>query len=311
MAVRVTTGSRLHFGLLNPSPAPMPRRFGGCGMMVATPSLRVRAEPAREWGAEGPMAARALAAARALPGPNSPCRITIEEAPPQHSGLGSGTQLALAVAAACRSLWGQPLDSANLAPLTGRGRRSAIGLHGFAHGGFLVEGGHLGDGVAPLIARHPFPDAWRVVLALPSSSPGPAGADEQRLMDAVASCERLTGTLARLLLLGILPALAQADLRAFGEALTEYNARAGEMFAPAQGGVYSSPAVAAMVAKLRALGAAGAGQSSWGPCAFAVCENDRAAWIVERLSGEARAWAARGRNLGAEVDTLVGSQEGG
>ena len=49
------------------------------------------------------------------------------------------------------------------------------------------------------------------------------------------------------MLLGLLPALAEADLPAFAAALAEYNARSGELFRPAQGGTYAGPAVAALV----------------------------------------------------------------
>ncbi len=304
MAVRVTTGCRLHFGLLNPSAEPMPRLFGGCGMMADVPALAVTAAPARSWSAGGSLALRAVNIARSLPDPPHPCKITVEEAPPEHAGLGSGTQFALAVAAACQTLWGRPAGAPDLARLTGRGRRSGVGVHGFAHGGFLVDGGHAGQGVAPLVARHPFPRTWRIVLALPEAPPGPSGAAEHGLMGAVAANEALTGALSRLLLLGVLPALAQADLPTFGEALGEYNARAGELFAAAQGGTYTSPAVAVLVAYLASTGVSGVGQSSWGPCVFAICDAERAAWIVGKLAGRARAWVASGRNEGAAIHTL-------
>ena len=88
----------------------------------------------------GPLAARALEFARAL---GTPHRITVEEAPPEHSGFGTGTQLALAVGRAVSSL-----PTEEVARVTGRGRRSAIGTHGFATGGLLADGGRK-DGIAP------------------------------------------------------------------------------------------------------------------------------------------------------------------
>jgi predicted sugar kinase len=73
-----------------------------------------------------------------------------------------------------------------------------------------------------------------------------------------------------LVLLGILPALAEHDLAAFGEALFDFNRRVGEAFAPIQGGAYASPAVEELVGYLRGAGVRGVGQSSWGPVVFAV-----------------------------------------
>src|SRR5690349_16537987 len=101
MSARVTTGSRLHFGLLNPSASPLPRLFGRVGMMVTDPPLTVTVSRAQEWSATGPLALRALNIARQLQAPPFPCLVAVEGAPPEHSGLGSGTQLSLAVATAC------------------------------------------------------------------------------------------------------------------------------------------------------------------------------------------------------------------
>src|SRR5581483_1141557 len=125
-----------------------------------------------------------------------------------------------------------------------------VGVHGFDRGGFLVDGGK-GDpaAVAPLVARLPFPDDWRVVLVTP---PVPADWHGPRERAAFAAL-RPAGAddaLCRLVLLGLLPALAERDLPAFAAALGEYNARAGEPFRAAQGGAYASPATAAVIAWL-------------------------------------------------------------
>src|SRR4051794_15902889 len=92
--IRVTTGSRLHFGLIGLG-ADAPRRFGGVGLMVERPGLSLRAEDAAEWSASGPLAERALGFARrfaANVGSDRPQRLTVEQAPPEHVGLGTGTQ---------------------------------------------------------------------------------------------------------------------------------------------------------------------------------------------------------------------------
>src|SRR5208282_5500231 len=90
--------------------------------------------------------------------------------------------------------------------------------------------------------------------------------------------------LCRLVVLGMLPALVEADLEAFGEAVHDFNARAGETFAAVQGGIYASPRGAEIVAFLRRSGIRGVGQSSWGPALFAVVEDDdRARALAEAL----------------------------
>src|SRR5207248_291616 len=73
------------------------------------------------------------------------------------------------------------LGVVELAEIVGRGRRSALGIHGFAQGGFLVEAGkRSADGVAPLVARMAFPDAWRVLLVIPRDLQGDYGGRARR-----------------------------------------------------------------------------------------------------------------------------------
>jgi beta-RFAP synthase len=322
--IRVRAASRLHFGLFSLPPegssaywpnslgeAVLPaRRFGGAGLMVEAPGLELRAEPAAAWCAEGPLAERALRFARefaqTLAAP-TPQRIVIERAPPEHAGLGSGTQLGLAVARAVAAAHRLDLDAVELARRVGRGKRSGLGVHGFERGGFLVEAGKRGsEGVAPLAVRLPFPEEWRVVLVLPAWGQGLHGATEvaalQRLLAEGWPLER-TDSLCRLALLGMVPALIERDLAGFGVALYDLNRRVGEAFRAVQGGTYAHPRTAEVVAFVRQQGIAGVGQSSWGPAVFAVVgDGERAAALVQRLrerfrlvDGEVLATAAANR----------------
>jgi beta-RFAP synthase len=318
--LHVQTASRLHFGMLSLPGLAEGRRtarcFGGVGLMVERPGLRVSAAPAGEWSAEGPLAGRALAFARAFAGAGEdgpPQRLVVEQAAPEHAGLGTGTQLGLAVARLLAAAWGLDLGAAELARRVGRGRRSALGVYGFEQGGFLVESGkHSDEGLSPLAARVAFPEAWRLVLALPRQAPGLHGSDEQEAFRRLAeggAAPLPTDALCRLVLLGMLPALAEGDLDAFGEALFAFNARVGEAFAPVQGGPYAGPRVAELVAFLRAQGARGVGQSSWGPAVFAVVGDEgRAADLAARVRRQfglaaEEVFVTRACNRGAVVTT--------
>ena len=75
-------------------------------------------------------------------------------APPEHVGLGVGTQVCLAAARAVFN-WPASRNSVESSPVsTGRGHRSGIGLHGFQHGGLIIDGGgNTGTGIPPLLAR--------------------------------------------------------------------------------------------------------------------------------------------------------------
>lgn len=293
---RVTAPSRLHFGLLSlpgAGSAPGHRQYGGVGLMVDRPGLRLSAEPARDWSATGPLAARALAFARrfveSLPaGEQRPFRIAVDFAPDEHTGLGVGTQLGLAVAKAIAVVTGHAdWPAIELAKRVGRGERSAIGVHGFDRGGLVVEGGKLpGEAISPLVARYEFPADWAVALFTPPAEGAWHGRAERDALARLSLNPDVRDRLCRIVLTGLLPALVAADLDLFGEALYEFNAQAGDAFAPVQGGRYASPAVADCVARLRALGVRGVGQSSWGPAVFAVVKKEDAAEIVRRMGAE-------------------------
>jgi len=293
--IRVQAPCRLHFGLLNVDASSIwtnidgesmvsGRRFGGVGMMINEPAITICVEPDGEWSAQGPMAEKALAAARlfAKTVPElSPQRIRVETSAPPHVGLGTGTQLALAIAKALAIAGGSAhLEAAELALSVGRGVRSAVGLHGFQHGGFIVEGGQKRAGeVSPLIAQVQIPGEWRVVLALPDSPSGRFGEPEQKAFDDLMQQAepQAVQVLCRLVLLGILPALAERDCRVFGEALYDFNARVGDIFAPVQGGRYATPLAADIVKFCRRHGTPGVGQSSWGPLVFAIVPDEQQA----------------------------------
>jgi beta-RFAP synthase len=206
-------------------------------------------------------------------------KLHVERSLPEHAGLGSGTQLALAVARALAELHGISADASELACVTGRGRRSAIGTWTFAGGGLVVEGGHRRDasGVAPLLARLPFPPAWRCVVAVPNPSRGISGDDEAAAFGALPPpLERDVERVAHLLLMGMLPALADGDIASFGSALTTIQTITGQWFAPAQGGTFATGLSEELVRRMPDWGAAGVGQSSWGPAVYGIVEGEDA-----------------------------------
>ncbi len=260
--IRIRTPSRLHFGLLSlPSDeaagwpthdasAALPRRhFGGAGLMIERPGIDLTVEPAASWSADGPGAERALAFAQrcsTAAGITGSFHVRIAAAAPEHAGLGTGTQLGLAVARALAEITQQKdRDAVTLAQLVGRGRRSALGVHGFAAGGFLVEAGKRDpDTIAPLVGRWEFPAEWSVLLIVPRGKQGTHGTRE---LDAFADLsrrpadDRTTEILSRIVLLGLIPALLERDLPTFGESLHDFNRRVGTLFQPAQGDIYSDP----------------------------------------------------------------------
>ena len=192
--------------------------------------------------------------------------------------LGSGTQLGLAVARALSELSGErsaPVEA--LAQRAGRGLRSAIGLHGFARGGFLVDGGRADqrDQLGTLVARYDFPSEWRLVLASPPQSSGLSGDAELRAFASQPPMSSsLTGELCRLALMDWMPAVIEADFARVSTAMYEFGLAVGQFFEPAQGGVFAHPRMARLVEQLRARGVSGIAQTSWGPTLAVLCASN-------------------------------------
>lgn len=316
-SILITTGARLHFGLLSNQPA-TGRRFGGAGLMVDRPGVTLRATVAErdECVGTGELPSRltvALASYRAAcPAEFSPppVRLDVVSAPPLHVGLGVGTQLGLAVGRVLAELAGeQDVPASELARRVARGARSALGIHGFEQGGLIVEGGKRAtDEISPLVARAVFPEMWRIVLAAPCDASGLSGTAEIEGFARLSPMpQAMTDRLCRIVLMELLPAVHEEDFESCGEALYAFGRIVGEYFAPVQGGVYGNPRMARLVEHLRAQDLRGVGQTSWGPTLFILCRDEASATALVRNLSSTPDWSdcefviARPLNDGANV----------
>jgi len=302
VTVFVETPARLHFGVLDLRGS-LGRWFGGIGAAAPGPTLRLSATTSPTLEVAGENVERVADFARrfethfALDRSGTSVRLHVERALPEHAGLGSGTQLALAVARAMAEVHGITAGPAELACAMGRGRRSGIGTWTFAGGGFVVEGGHAREkpAVAPLIARVPFPASWRCVVAVPRPARSISGEAEAAAFAGLppppeADVERVS----HLVLMGMLPALADGDIASFGAALTAVQTITGRWWAPAQGGTFASGESEELVRRMSEWGAAGVGQSSWGPAVYGIVDGEDAG---RRLADRARQAVAAGGSV--------------
>ncbi len=288
--VEVRTPGRLHFGLT--CFGGEGRQFGGLGAMVDGVGVTLRISPEHEFVAAGPLSDRVEKFAQrvvsrlglaSLP----VCRIEVVESSAEHTGLGVGTQLGLAVAAGLLE-WStvEWRDAKLLSQISGRGKRSAIGTHGFLQGGLLFDEGKLAsEPLGKLAARLEIPSAWRFVLIRPTAARGLAGHAEKNAFTTLPPVPAtVTRQLHELVNEEIIPATRAADWKSFSEALYDYGYRAGECFAASQGGPFASREIESLVNSVRDLGYPGVGQSSWGPTVFAVAENEESGnELVDRL----------------------------
>jgi len=286
--VFVEAHARLHFGVLDLRGS-LGRWFGGIGAAAPAPIVRLSARQADDVVVEGPDAERAAEFARRFlefHRLDTGARITIEQALPPHTGIGSGTQLALAVGRALAEVYSIAVDPVGLSSAVGRARRSAIGTWVFAAGGLVVEGGRArgGEGCGPLISRLELPSQWHCVLAIPEGPSGLSGSAEAQAFATLPEPPQAeVEHVAHLVLMALLPAAADGDLPTFGRALTEIQQINGRWFAPAQGDTFAPGSPRALIDVMLAGGAAGAGQSSWGPAVYGIVDGPAAAG---RLCGQ-------------------------
>src|SRR5919106_6513358 len=116
-SILVEAPARLHFGVLDLR-GRLGRCFGGLGAAIPSPSLLLQVTPADQLSANGPDSERALEFATrwlGYQGISRGAHLTIHHAIPSHSGLGSGTQLGLAVARGLAELHGVAMDPVELA----------------------------------------------------------------------------------------------------------------------------------------------------------------------------------------------------
>ena len=266
------------------------RRFGSLGLSVEGFRTRLRLCPSSAVRARGPGAGRAAAYARTLLeslGIRSGVQITLDTAIPDHQGLGSGTQMALAVGRAIAALFGAEASTREVAALLQRGARSGIGIGAFDQGGFLLDSGVGDDGaVPPVTARLPYPEDWRVLLIMDARGPGLHGKQESEAFRRLPPFPReIAAHLCHLTLMQVLPGVREQKLQPVAEGIAELQRWVGDHFAPAQGGRFTSPAVADALRWAESLGFAGVGQSSWGPTGFVLTAS---AHEAESLVAQAR-----------------------
>ncbi len=318
--VIVEAPSRLHLTLIDMNGS-LGRVDGGVGITLSRPVMLLEARSAEECSVRGGDVAsreRILRVATLLQEQSGlgAAAFTLHRSIPPHVGLGSGTSLSLATAAALYRLADREESAVALARATGRGGTSGIGTAAFAGGGLLLDGGHsFGEGkektefrpsaasrgVAParITARHPFPEDWRIVLAIPRLPPGASGEPEVELFRTACPIP-LTEVreLSHLILVCLLPGIAEQDLDLFGKAVN----RIQEIGFKRVEIACQHPRVTGLLEALRRGGAACAGMSSFGPAVYAITDTN-----TSEVTRAAREYLGEG---GGEVITTSGQNSG-
>ncbi len=322
--VVVRSVSRLHVTLIDLHGG-LGRVDGSVGVTLERPWMEFEVERAEDGvvvEGEGEVAVKAERAARAVLegfGLEGGVRVVVRRSYPEHVGLGSGTQATLSVAVGVLEAFGvEDYDVRGLADLLGRGGTSGIGVAAFEGGGFIVDGGHrFGPGgkegfkpsaasgevpPAPVVARLEVPGDWRFVLAIPEVRRGAHGDEEVDIFRRYCPVPaREVERVCRLVLMVMLPAVAEGDAEAFGRAVDEVQ---GLGFKRVEVGLQDA-VVRELMEVAREAGAYGAGLSSFGPTVYAVCDSASAGGVARELER-----FLRERGVGGEVIVSEPRNEG-
>ena len=286
--ISVIAPARLHMGFIDLSGS-LGRHFGSIGVALNEISTRLTMRAANKLNVTGPIAERAVKCTRGLCkslNVSEQLEINIESAIPEHIGLGSGTQMSLAIGSALNAFYGLGLSVRDIAQLTDRGARSGIGIGVFEQGGLVVDGGR-GEKTKtpPMIVHMDIPERWRFILVFDERGQGLHGKQEvSAFKELPPFSHQEAARLCYLLLMQGLPAVAEQEIAKFGDVITQLQRSVGEHFASVQGGVFTSSEVAEAMNWLEQQGAVAIGQTSWGPTGFCAIEGaDRAEELIQQL----------------------------
>jgi len=317
--IQVVTPSRLHITLIDLNGA-LGRIDGGVGLTLDFPSIRINAKKDTQLSVSGTteFAERIRRAASAVLTKHNINGVAIDvvQEYPTHVGLGSGTQVALAVGTAISELYDLNLNPTTIARLTGRGGTSGIGVAAYEWGGFIIDGGHKGKteflpssasakfDPAPIIVRHDFPD-WDIVLAIPNLR----GASDKREIDVFKKQCPLPlneiQELCHVILMEMLPAVVEHDIESFGRSINRVQTIGFKRCE-----LELQPFCAHLVQFMRENGAIGAGMSSFGPVVYGITDGKRLqkavqSYLNETIGGKVR--AVKAQNTGAYVQEIMES----
>ncbi|MBY9012660.1 MAG: hypothetical protein KGD70_09830 [Candidatus Lokiarchaeota archaeon] len=245
--IRVTTPCRIHLSLIDEN-GYTGRVDGGIGLMLDRPNVIFEAtNHAEEFKIEAHKYYResidvineqAFKIFKAFSINNKNFHFNLKRYFPSHVGLGSKTQLSLAIAVAITKL--KNINHTSLKELTrlvNRGGTSGIGWRGFENGGFIVDAGHeFGKGKekesflpssasketnpAITILRYPIPEHWRFVLVIPNVKKGAYGDEEISIFQTHAPIPKgEVNEVSHQILMKIVPGIIKKDLECFGEGL--------------------------------------------------------------------------------------------
>ncbi|MCE4619103.1 MAG: hypothetical protein F7C37_06660 [Desulfurococcales archaeon] len=311
MEVIVNAGSRLHAGFHIIGDKIHRIEYAGAGFYVEKPNIRVVVKDCGEATYDGP------------PDFGDPVTFVIEKtgftgcvqlekAPRRHIGLGSTTQVMLAVYHGIKLLRGEGIGGRDLLEagfkLLERTKASTVGTLLYAYGGF-VSGVGLPLPSDFSVLRLPVPSDWRFVIVIPDIARGLSEEEERRYLGLPKPAPQRVKQLMAIGFHYLVMGVVRRDLDLVLDGLKSMQTATGLYFSSIQGGVYRSD-VARIVDEASRDGIVLA-QSSWGPTLYTITTPDSAESDKKTLEMIMREVGVRGevivsspRNMGGGPNSV-------
>lgn len=201
-----------------------------------------------------------------------------------HSGLGSGTQIALSTAKIITKIMGIEADAYKLAQIVGRGGTSGIGVSSFENGGLIIDGGHSleekstfspssSSSANPpvLLANYEFPKDWKILIVLLNSDVCVNGNKEVNIFQKYCPIPKQeVCELSHTIFMNIIPFLIEHNIQAFGRGIDLIQNLGFKNIEVS----LQSVKIKNLMNKLREIGAYGVGMSSFGPAVYSIYDKN-------------------------------------
>lgn len=233
MRIKIKTPSRVHLTLIDLN-GEIGRVDGGVGIAIEYPHIEIRGSESVENSLSGNIVnverfKSIMEKFERFTGHKASIEVLSDYK--GHVGMGSGTQISLAIGEVFNRLFNLNLSVREIAEITGRGGTSGIGVAAFEKGGFIVDGGHSTKektgftpssaskaSPPPVISHQGFPP-WKIVVVTPDLT-GFSGADEVNLFEKhcpvpVEDVKKIS----HLILMKMIPSIMESNLDDFGDSL--------------------------------------------------------------------------------------------
>lgn len=302
--IKIITPSRLHFSLIDLN-GDLGRVDGGIGVALNYPNIILESEllPNSDIvvkdGLESEIIYDIAKNVLSKLDIDGGIKFNLVSTVPSHIGLGSKTQLSLAVAFAINYLFDKGKSVLDLAKIVKRGGTSGIGVNIFEKGGFILDGGHsFGENKQkksflpsrasdapppPVLIRYDIPKDYYFVIAVPNDCIEIEGSNEVNIFKNNCPISKAeVGEVCRVILMVIMPALCQNDIEMFGKGLSELQ-KIGFKKLEVD---LQPPSIKDLIQFLTKNGAYGSGISSFGPSTYGLVKGLENAKKLEKKTKE-------------------------